>query len=783
MIAIRNIKRDKVYSFITIFGLSVGMSGFILVALMLQYMFSYDTFHDNYKRIYRVQQELQDENKTEWTHTMYPLAQELKNTIPEIQEAAVIREIWSEYLTSKNDIVLKDPNGYLADPDILKILKFEFVQGDPETALNDPGSVVLSKTLAKKLFPNENALGKLIQGSFTRSLIVSGIMEDYPLNSHLKPSYLVSFSTMDLVLARDYKEYKDDWENNAYRNYVLLKNNTDPALVNTKIRNLLDTKLENNDQKLYLKEVDETIYNSTRESKYNSPIPYYAAISLFILVLACINFINLTTARSGLREREIGIRKVVGGNRLSLIKQFLGESVLVSIPAILIAFILAENFLPLFISYLPIDVELSLGGNWEFIILITIIFLFVGLLAGLYPAFYLSSLQPLTVIKGNAINNKSGKTGKGLFRKLLVSVQFIISITLILSTIFMFKQVDFMKHKDLGYNKSDLLYCSIEANNSKSNINALRNKLLRNPDIVDAAVSANTPAHSSWGRDINWEGSTEDDKLHVLFNIADHNFINTLQMKIVEGRNFSNEFVSDSAACIVNETLVSEIGWKDPIGKRLYDNKYTVIGVVKDFHPYSVHYRIPPYLMVLHNGELNRENEYCVRISSNDVSKSVQFVRNMLKTFFPDVIYDVQLFDKDFDAGTMAVWDSVPRIFRFFSVLTIIIALIGLLGLVSFSTKRRTKEISIRKVLGATESGLYLLVVKEYLILLAVAIVLAAPAAYYVLITCPGAYKYQVKSIDFILPLLTIISVTILITLRQVLGVTKANPSNSLRCE
>jgi putative ABC transport system permease protein len=782
-IAIRNIKQDKIFSFINIFGLSVGMSAFILVALMLQYMYSYDTFHKNYKRIYRVQQELQDENKTEWTQTVYPLAQELKTTIPEIEKVAVIREIWSEYLSSKDDIVIKDVNGFLADPEILKILSFKFIEGDPETALNNPGSVVLSKTLSQKLFPGESAFGKMIRGSFTRNLIVSGIMEDYPLNSHIRPSYLVSFSTMNHVLTRDYKGYENDWGNNAYRNYVLLKSNTNPALVDSKIKNLLDKKVENNDKKLYLKPVEETLYNATKESKYNTPIPYYTAISLFILVLACINFINLTTARSGLREKEIGIRKVVGGSRFSLINQFIGESVSISIPAIIMAFILTETFLPLFNSYLPISLELNIIDNWQFILTLTITFLFVGMLAGIYPAFYLSSLRPITVIKCSAVNTKSGKVGKGTLRKILVSFQFIISVTLILSTVFMFKQVDFMKHKDLGYNKSNLLYCYIEANDSKSNFTELRNKLLSNPQIIDASVSVNAPTRGIWQRDINWEGGTEDQELNVFFNIADYNFINTFQMKIAKGRNFSKEFATDNSACLINETLASEIGWENPVGKILWDNKYTVVGVIRDFHPISVYNKIPPYLLVLHNGQLSRENIYCVRISPNDISQSMLFVRNTLKTFFPDAIFEVQLYDKDFDAEMMLVWESVQSLFGFFSALTIIIALIGLLGLVSFSTRRRTKEICLRKVLGASESGLYFLVAKEFLILLGIAVVLAAPAAYVVLITCPGAYKYQVKTLDFILPLLSIISFTILVTLRQILSITKANPSESLRYE
>jgi putative ABC transport system permease protein len=783
VIAFRNFKRDKVYSSINIIGLSVGMTAFILVALLMQFLYSYDTFHPYYERIYRVQQEIQDENKTERTFTVYPLANELRNTIPEIQEAGVIREIWSEYLTSKDEIVIKELNGFLADPQILNILSFNFIEGNPQTALSGPGLAVLSKTMAKKLFPNENPMGKMFRGSFTGSLIVTGIFEDYPLNSHIRPSYLVSFSTMDKVFGRDYSGYKNDWKNNAYRNYVLLKKNTNAEQVNSKIKNLLDSKIERNDSKLYLKPVEDALMFATKESIFNSPIPYYAAISVFILILACINFINLTTARSGLREKEIGVRKVVGGSRLSLIKQFIGESVLMSIPATLIAFILAKIYLPVFNSYLQTQLELSITDNWQFILAMIAILLIVGMLAGIYPAFYLSSLQPISAIKGGGVQTKSGKTRRGILRKILVAVQFQISITLILSTVFMFKQVHFMKNKDLGYNKFNLLRSKIETSDSKSNFTELRNKLLNNPKIIDASVSLNTPAHGTEGKKINWEGANEDQKLRIIYNILDYNFINTFQMKIIKGRDFSREFSTDSSACIINETMASQIGWENPLGKKLWDNKFTVIGVVKDFHPTSVHNKIPPYLMILHDGKLGRENDYCVRISPDDISQSIQYVRSTLKTFFPNEIFEVQLYEIDFDKNTMVVWEGVQSTFGFFSALAILIALIGLLGLVSFTTRRRTKEIGIRKVMGASEGGLYFLIAKEFLILLAIAIVLSIPASYIVLITCPGAYKYQATTMDFLIPLVTVVIVTILISLRQVLNVTKANPIDSLRYE
>jgi putative ABC transport system permease protein len=777
-VAFRIIRQDKVYSIINILGLSVGMTAFVLVALLIQFMYSFDTFHLNYKQVYRIQQELNDESLTEWTQTPYPLANELKNTIPEIKEAAVIKEIWSEYLSCNNDIILHDLNGFLADPSILKILTFKFIDGEPEISLINPGSVILSKTLAQKLFPGEKALGKMIKGSITKNLIVTGVIEDYPNNSHIKPSYIVAFSTMNGVWGSDNKNYKSDWNNNTYRTYLLLKDNSNPDDVDSKIKNLLDQKVEHNDKNLYLKPLKDVLINPTKEAMSNSPLPYYAAIALFIMVLACINFINLTTARSGLREKEIGIRKVVGGNRFSLIAQFIGESALVSLLAMIVAFLLAKLYLPIFNSYMQTQLEINFMNNWQFMAVLITIFLLVGIFAGVYPAFYLSALRPISVIKF-----KSGKTGRGSLRRILVLFQFIISITLILSTVFMFKQVDFMKSKDLGYNKTNLIRCRIGATESKSNFIDVRNILLSNPRIIDASISVNTPGHGSWTKEINWEGANEDQKLNVLYNIADYNFINTFKMSLVSGRNFSEEFTTDSNACLINETLARQLEWINPLGKKLCDNKYTVIGVLKDFHPISVHNRIPPYLISLHDRKLTHENDYCVRISGIDQENTIQFVKGTFQTFFPDQIFELKLYETDFDKNTMAVWEGVQSTFGFFSALTIIIALIGLLGLVSYSTRRRTKEIGIRKVLGASERSLYFLLTKEFLLLLGIAIIVASPSAYIVLMTAPGAYKYQVTALDFLIPLVVIVVTTIVVTLKQVLNVTKTNPSESLHYE
>jgi putative ABC transport system permease protein len=427
--------------------------------------------------------------------------------------------------------------------------------------------------------------------------------------------------------------------------------------------------------------------------------------------------------------------------------------------------------------------QLTLGytKDWKFIIFIFIIFGMVGIISGLYPAFYLSSFEPVSIIKGKA--SKGGRESKGIFRRILVAFQFVISISLILSTLFINKQVNYIKNKDLGFDKTNLLRCHVDKNNSKSNFTELRNVLLSNPSIVNASVSSYLPFHSGSSREINWEGALEGKKIAVDYNAVDYNFINTFKMKIIKGRNFSKEFLSDKNACLINETFAAIVGWNNPIGKKLWDNKYNVIGVIKDFHPYSVHNKIPPCLMTLNTGNLSNENEYCVKILPNNIPGSIEFVNNTLKRFFPDKLFEVQLFDNDFDRNTMAVWNGVQNTFGFFSVLAIIIAVIGLLGLVSFTIQRRTKEIGIRKVLGASRGGLYLIIIKEFLIILFIAIIFAAPGAYIFIKTTPGAYKPIYTAGDFILPLIGIITFTALITLQQVLGAVTRNPVKSLKYE
>ena len=782
-VAIRNIIRHKIYSTINIVGLGIGMTAFILIALLLQHEYSFDKFNKNYERIYRVQFEVfYDDHRSEWTQSSYPIAEYLRSTFPEVEQSVVMQEVWGEFLSPSEDVVLKEDDGYYAEESVLDIFTFRFVEGSPKNSLTTPGQVILTRTLAEKLFPGQSALGKLIKSSKSKNMIVTGVIEDLPENSSLEISYLVSISTLDRSTSWD---YKNTWNTGSFRNYVLVKPNTNITALNAKIRNLIEERDENNNKYLYLIPLEDIHLEATDEQTANSSLPYYAAVALFIMILACINFINLTTARAGLREKEIGIRKVVGGKRSALIIQFLSESVVISMMSMVVAFILVELSLPYFSSFMQANLVLKYIENYSFTLFIMSIFLLVGIVSGLYPAIYLSSFKPILVLKGHGSFTKKGKVSKGNIRKVLVAVQFVISINLILSTLFIAKQVEFMEHKDLGFNKTNLLRCYMQKSEIQGNFNELRSILLSNPAIDDASLAVNLPFHSDWGYEIKREGAAENEKINTRYNIAGYDFLKTMGMKIVKGRYFSREYSTDDKACVINETLAQKLEWEDPIGKRIFDgeNKRTIIGVIKDFHPYSVHNIIPPYMMVLHPGDLAWGSNFVVRYQPGKMIEAAQFVNETFKSEFPEMFFEILPFDSDFDNESMAVWNAVKNTFSFFSFLVIIIALVGLLGLVSFTTQRKTKEIGIRKIMGAKISGLYIMITKEFIYLLIIGITLGSPGAYFVLKTSPGAYKCSIEAFDYALPIVIIFIVTILATLQQVLTVTAANPVNALKDE
>ncbi|HTX17104.1 MAG TPA: ABC transporter permease [Bacteroidota bacterium] len=782
---VRTLLKHPGYSVSNILGLAVGMAVCLLILLFVRYEFSWNASNKNYERIFRVQQKVLFKDHSEiYTQTGFPLASELKRQIPEIEEATVLQEVWGEYLSSSDSTQFYEKYGFYADESLFRIFSYNFLEGNPSDALSAPFSIVLTQTLARKYFPGQDPLGKTIRTTRNRVLRITGIIADLPFDLNLRPDYLVSMATLKAVSL--WKAY-DDLKNidaAAFQNYVLLKPSASAAAVDDKIYEMVGRyDRDNAFKKFYLKPLAQIHISAGEDSDYKTGLIYLAGTAIFVLLMACINFINLQTASSNLRTKEIGIRKVVGGSKSSLFMQFIAESILYSLLAALVAFTLIELFLPFFNTTVERDLKVDCFGDRGFLLLMAGTSLATGILSGIYPALYLSSFSPIDVLKGN-LRRKVGSVGtKSLLRKILVGFQFVISITLIITTTYVMKQVGFMKSKDLGFDKNDLLLCRVFGDHPEGRFETLRNELLRNPEILNATVSRNAPFNGNWGKEITWQGANPGEKMGINFNAVDYDFVETYRMKIVLGRDFSRQHPSDTSACLINETAWKQIGWGDPLGKKIDGNRYTIVGVVRDFHPFSLHEKIPAYYMVLNSGNLKEDGIYSIRVRPGAGETAKRFVDQEFRKFFPGEIVETAAFDSDLNLGTKGVWETLAKLFLAFSVMAVAIAANGLFGLVSFAAQRRIKEIGIRKVFGAKSPGLFLLMSTEILFLLSIAVAIAAPLGFLVSVTTPGAYKYHLHATDYLLAIGLMFATAAAAMLYHTMKAVTSNPVETLKYE
>ena len=782
----RNLFKHPGYTLSNLSSLAVGMTTCILILLFVRYEMNWNTHNKNYDHAYRVQQKVLFKNDVQiYGQTGYILASELKKQVPEIEEAACAKNLWHQYLSSSDDLTFNERLGCYADGNIFKVLTFEFLKGDPATALSEPFSVVLTQELAQKYFPGQDAYGKILKASEDKSLKVTGIIKNLPFNSDFNPAYLVSMSTYNAV--SEWKGYLklENIDAAIFFTYVTLKPNVSLTAVNKKIYNFQDQYIVDNFKKLYLKPLPELHLTANEKNDIKIALNYIGAFAFFVLILACINFINLSTANSFLRKKEIGIRKVTGASRKSLFIQFIGESLLFTFISIVLAFFLVELLLPNFNAVVDRPLTLNLIRDAQFVLIMAAVFIFTGFLSGVYPALYLSGFQPAQIIRGDVSLFKKKKRGssKSFIRKFMVTAQFCISVILLTSTIYVANQVHFMKTKYLGFDKHNLITCNVYGSKGSGRFETLKNKLLNNPDIIDATLSENAPFHGDWGKEINWEGASSDGKIGINYNQIDYDFIDTYKMKIVLGRNFSRKFPTDNKACLINETAMKTIGWKNPIGKKIDNNQFTVIGVVKDFNQYSVHNKIPSFYMVLNSGNLNDGGIFAIRIKPGSSQKSASFIRHTFRQFFPDAIIEIKLFDNDLNYGTKGVWEIVEKVFFGFAIIAILIAANGLFGMVSFASQRRMKEIGVRKVFGAGTANLYLILSKEFVFILLISALMTFPAGYLVAHTTPGAYKYQMQFGDYFYAIALMIITTFFATIYHTTKAVLANPVETLKYE
>jgi putative ABC transport system permease protein len=774
LIAWRNLRRNKFLSVIQILCLSVGLVTFMLIFRYVQYEKNWDKFNANFDRIYRVQLDWKDGRDYTSTQTPPAMAHYFKDNYPEVEKAIVIREVWEGFLSTSPERTYHEEQGYIAPNEIFEIFSFELLTGNIQTALVEPNSIVLSKTLAEKYFPGENPMGKAVKDGQNKEYRVTGVMKDIPESSHITPTYFLSISSMsswDLTV----------WDHQSFRTYLLLRQGVDYHQLNNRIKNVLDEHVKANQFFVYLKPMKELHLNPNNTHDLIIIIFFYSIIGLLILILASINFANLTTAFSISRAKEIGIRKVNGGGISSLQKQFLSESVILAFISLVFALVLARMILPYFNHVVQRDLPFDFFSNPLFFGIVVGSTLLTGIISGMYPAFLLSRFKPVTVLRGN---NPVAK-GKISGLKFLVTAQFVITVILLASTVWTFRQTQFLKTKHLGFDKSQLFHCKIPWNKSERKYEELRELALKIPGVENMSVSLTTPFHSNWSRKVEKEGASADEWTNFSYNEVSPEFISTFDLQLEEGRFFSKNLQSDQNACVINREGARAFGWDSPLGNRLNirGEWYQVIGVMKNFHVNSVMWEIQPYVMKLHKGELSGGCELTFKLSGTGNQQAIAELDNLLRANFMNTLFTINHFDERANRGDVKIWESVGRTSAFFTVLAIIIAAVGLFGMVAHTTRKRVKEIGIRRVQGAKSFDIVVLVVKEFFFLLLIANLFVFPVPYLLVKVTPGIYKYQMNSWEFIVIICMSLLIAIFASSYEAIKAANMNPVKSLRYE
>jgi putative ABC transport system permease protein len=781
--AVRNLWRNKGFSFINIFGLSVGMAVAMLIGLWVQHELSMNTFHKNRKNIGMVMKKTNYNGvKGVQEGVMLPLYDELKNNYPEVKN--ITRLDWGGTHSLISGEKKLGKSGYFADPGFLKMFTYPLVKGKIENALNDPYSIVLSESLSQTLFGNADPLGKVVKLDNKHDLIVSAVMKDVPKNSTFIFDFLVPYEY--LVLTDDFvKGAKTAWQNNFLMNIVELREGTNMADFSKRIEFIPGQKANSpKDATLFLHPMEKWyLYSDFKEwENTGGPIEYvrlFIVVGILVLIIACINFMNLSTARSEKRAREVGIRKAVGSQRRQLIMQFLGESLVTAIIAFMVSLVVVQLSLPLLNDVGFRDIRFNITN----FTLLGICFsgcVITGIVAGLYPAVYLSGFAPVKVLKGTFQPGSAAN----LPRKILVVTQFSFSIALIIGTIIVFRQIQHAKSRPLGYDPNNLINLDL-TDDLKKNYDVLKQNLLAT-GYVEAVTRSSSPmtgVYNQWD-DFSWEGKDPNSKPLFSAIMVDYDYEKAAGLKMKEGRFMSKQFATDSNAMVLNEAAVKLIGFKDPIGKIVKggDQNFTVIGITENVLMQNPYTPVKPALYMLRPIFISQG---LVRLKAGvDVRKALAAIQPVVEKLNPAFPFSYQFTDELF-ASKFQNENQVGSLAGIFAVLAVFISCLGLFGLASFMAERRTKEIGIRKVLGASVSQLWMLLSRDFALLIVISWLVASPVAWYFMHGWLQKYEYRidVDPMIFIGAALIAIAISLLTISFQTIRAAVANPIKSLRSE
>ena len=766
-IALRNIKNQKGYSFINITGLAVGIACCLFITLWVLDELSFDRFHKDVDNIYQVLVHTDVPNNST---TPALLAQTLKEEFPDIEDATRFHWFFQDALLSYKNKSFYERRIRLVDPSFFSMFSFPFLRGNPDMAFKQPYSIVLSKEAAEKYFPKEDPMGKVLTMNQEHELTVTGVIDNKLNNSTLRFDMLMPMEFRVLTEGSWYTA----WTNFFVYTFIKLQDNTSPEDLNVKIADVIKKNGGRQDSVLAALPFAERYFFFYSEKMY---IYVFLTVAAFILMIACFNFMNLSTARSAKRAKEIGMRKIVGAFRKHIIYQFLGESLFFSFTAVILALVLVALLLPLFNTLTGKEILL----NHRFILPASIgLALFTGLAAGSYPALFLSSFQPVKVLKGKL---KSGTKGSVL-RKALVAVQFTLSILLIIGMFVVYRQIDYFQNIGTGYNKDHIVSIPM-GRGSEKYFHAFKNELQGDARILGVTGTAAALPYFNWHQSgFQWEGKDPSKKISLSYNAVDHDFVETLKIRIIEGRSFSREFASDeSDSYLVNEEMVKLMGKESVAGETLIhmDSPGRIIGVVENFHFQWYRNQIEPLILqLLPKGVDN----LLIRIPPENVSSSIKFIKETWQRIIPRYPFEYSFLDDDFGRSFRAI-ERTGRVLNSFAVLAVIISCLGLFGLASFAAEERTKEIGIRKVLGSSTSGIVMLLTKDFSKCILFATLIAWPVGYFVMNQWLSNFAYRTKvgfGILIFSSMLALI-IAVLTISYQSIKAALANPVDSLRYE
>ena len=791
----RNLKRQKTQSTINILGLAIGLTCCILILLFVRDELSFDKFHENHDRIYRVTRRWLNEDGAVSLHLAFvapPIGPLLKNDFPEIEHAVRIIGTGG-LLVSHGDTYFEEDLFFFAEEDVFDLFSFNMIKGDPSTALTDPLTVVITEEMAHKYFGSEDPIGSTMRveaGGQAADFKVTGVITSLPHNSHFHVDFLGSFKTYEAIVGDDELQ---SWRSNNYATYLLMPENYDINLLRQQLNPFIDRHMDegmSQRTQLVLQPLTAIHLHSHLDSEIepNSDITYvyiFSVIAFFVLMIAAINFMNLSTARSSQRAKEVGLRKVIGANRSQLIKQFLSESLLTSFAGLAVSLILVKLLLPRFNQFINRELVLNLSENMALPAGLIVVAVFVGIVSGLYPAVFLSSFKPALVLKGT----KEQRRRKLSLRTVLVVFQFAISIVLIICVGVVTSQLEYIRNKNLGFDKDQVVVLPSSPRIS-SQLESVKTQLFENQNIISVSAAKRVPSgrllDSSGARVIRGEKSGPLDFMIALLRV-DHDYIPTFGMELAAGRNFSKEMPTDTTnAFILNETASREIGWSSPqdaIGKEFGYGRQEgqIIGVVKDFHFESIHHTIAPIVMVLSSHSLN---QVAVRISPNDIPGTMAFLQRKWQEFRPNYPFSYYFVDERFDQQYRSE-NKLLQLFGYFAFLAIFIACLGLFGLALFTAEQSIKEIGIRKVLGASVSSIVFLFSREFSKWVLLANIIGWPVAYFAMMKWLAnfAYRTSLNVWTFILAGALALFIAILTVSYHSLKAAVADPVKALRYE